>query len=211
MCSSDLRLLLLSGIGAPYDPRTGQGVVGRNYAYQQGGSVNVFFEDRIFNPFFGGGMVNTSIDELNGDIVDRGPLGFVGGAYVDVPARGAAPIKGKIVPPGTPAWGAEWKQAVARYYRRNIRIAIHATCLSYRQNYLDLDPTYKDAYGLPLLRMTFDWHDNDLRMMKYMTERCAELGRALNGSRMNSKGKGSHFQITGYQSTHNQEIGRAHV
>ena len=28
------RLLLLSGIGTPYDPKTGQGVVGKNYAYQ---------------------------------------------------------------------------------------------------------------------------------------------------------------------------------
>ena len=33
--------------------------------------------------------------------------------------------------------------AIARFYRRNMSIAIHATCLSYRHNYLDLDPTYK--------------------------------------------------------------------
>ena len=202
-CFSNVRLLLLSGIGTPYDPRTGKGVVGRNYSYQQGGSVNVFFEDRVFNPFFGGGQVNTSIDELNGDVIDRGPLGFIGGAYVNVSARGAAPIKGKVVPPGTPRWGGEWKKAVAHYYRRNITIHIHATSLSYRHNYLDLDPTYKEAYGLPLLRMTFDWNDNDLRMMNYMNERCTEIGRALNGSRLGGKGKGTHFGLVGYQSTHN--------
>ncbi len=202
-CFSNTRLLLLSGIGTPYDPRTGKGVVGRNYAYQQGGSVNVFFDDREFNPFFGGGMVNTSIDELNGDVIDRGPLGFIGGAYVDVAARGAAPIKGKVVPPGTPAWGADWKKAVAYHYRRNLRISIHATCLSYRHNYLDLDPTYKDAFGLPLLRMTFDWNDNDLRMMNFMNERCTEIGRAMNGSGIGGKGKGTHFSMVGYQSTHN--------
>lgn len=202
-CFSNTRLLLLSGIGTPYDPRTGKGVVGRNYAYQQGGSVQVFFDDREFNPFMGGGMVNTSIDEFNGDVIDRGPLGFIGGAYFDVAARGSAPIRGKAVPPGTPRWGGAWKKAVAQHYRRHLSIHIHATCLSFRHNYLDLDPTYKDAFGLPLLRMTFDWNQNDLRMMKYMTERATEIGRVLNGSVLGSKGKGTHFTMVGYQSTHN--------
>ena len=82
-------------------------------------------------------------------------------------------------------------------------ITSHGTCLSYRHNYLDLDPTYKDAYGLPLLRMTFDWNDNELRMMKYIDERCAEIGRAMNGSRLGGKTKGTHFGLVGYQSTHN--------
>ena len=31
---NNVRMLLLSGIGKPYDPATGKGVVGRNYAYQ---------------------------------------------------------------------------------------------------------------------------------------------------------------------------------
>ena len=202
-CFSNMRLLLLSGIGTPYDPLTGKGVVGRNYSYQQGGSVQVFFDDREFNPFIGGGQVNTSIDEFNGDLIDRGPLGFIGGAYINTATSGATPIKGKRVPPGTPRWGGEWKKAVAHYYRRNMTISIHASCLSYRHNYLDLDPTYKDAYGLPLLRMTFDWNDNELRMMKYLNERCIEIGRALNGSRLGGTNKGTHFGITGYQSTHN--------
>jgi gluconate 2-dehydrogenase alpha chain len=202
-CFSNTRLLLLSGIGTPYDPRTGKGVVGRNYAYQQGGSVEIFFDDREFNPFIGGGMVNTSIDEFNGDVIDRGPLGFIGGAYFDNSARGAAPIKGKPVPHGTPRWGGEWKKAVAHNYRRTMNIAMHGTCLSYKKNYLDLDPTYKDAFGQPLLRMTFDWHQNELRMMDYMNERCTEIGRALGGSRIGGKNKGTHFSIVGYQSTHN--------
>ena len=54
--------------------------------------------------------------------------------------------------------------------------------------------------------MMSDWDDNDLRMMKYMKERCAEIGRALNGSRVGGKNKGTHFGIVGYQSTHN--VGR---
>jgi gluconate 2-dehydrogenase alpha chain len=55
---------------------------------------------------------------------------------------------------------------VAYHYRRNMAITSHGACLSYRHNYLDLDPTYKDAHSLPLLRMRFDWNDKELRMMK---------------------------------------------
>jgi hypothetical protein len=61
-------------------------------------------------------------------------------------------------------------------------MGIHIHASSHRHNYLDLDPTDKDAYGPPLLRMTFDWNDNELRMMKFVDERYTEIGRALNGS-----------------------------
>src|SRR5436305_14879357 len=40
-------------------------------------------------------------------------------------------------------------------------------------------------------------------MMNYLNERCTEIARALNGSRLGGKIKGTHFGITGYQSTHN--------
>jgi gluconate 2-dehydrogenase alpha chain len=82
-------------------------------------------------------------------------------------------------------------------------IHTHASCLSYRQDYVNPDPTNKDPFGQPLLRMTFDWHANELRMMEYMNECCTEIGRALGGSRIGGKNKGTHFSIVGYQSTHN--------
>jgi hypothetical protein len=67
---------------------------------------------------------------------------------------------------------------------------IHIHGSSRRHNYLDLDP-YTDAYGLPLLRMTFDWNDNGLRMMNYVdpptvpcgTSPCAARHRRGQGDR----------------------------
>jgi hypothetical protein len=150
-CFNNTRLLLLSGIGKPYDPIANTGVVGRNYSYQTGGRVEVFFDDKEFNPFIGGGMVNTSISDFDGDAIDRSELGFIGGAYVAVSSAGATPIKSKPVPHGTPRWGAEWKKAVAHNYRRAFSIGIHGSCQSYRGHYLDLDPTYRDSNGLPRL------------------------------------------------------------
>ena len=202
-CFNNTRLLLLSGIGTPYDPVTGRGVVGRNYSYQTGGRVHVFFDDKEFNPFIGGGMVNTSIDDLNGDVIDRAGLGFVGGAYVAVASPGATPIKSKPVPAGTPRWGAQWKQAVAQYYRRGFSISIHGSCQSYRQHYLDLDPTYKDAYGLPLLRMTFDWHDNEKKMLAWMYEKVTEIAKAMSPAKYAAHHIYKKYSIVPYQSTHN--------
>ena len=54
------------------------------------------------------------------------------------------------VPPGTPTWGSDWKKAVAHYYTRTLSLRSSGSCMSYRTNYLDLDPTYKDANGLPI-------------------------------------------------------------
>ena len=202
-CFNNVRLLLLSGIGKPYDPQTGKGVVGRNYSYQTGGRVHVFFDDREFNPFIGGGMVNTSIDELNGDVIDRSNLGFVGGSYVNCASAGATPIKSKHVPHGTPRWGAEWKKAVAKYYRRSLGIHIHGSCMSYRDRYLDLDPTYKDAYGLPLIRMTFDWHENEIKMLKWVNEKCVEIAKAMKPAHYHQAPIRTKYSIVPYQSTHN--------
>ena len=202
-CFNNTRLLLLSGIGTPYDPQTGKGVVGRNYSYQTGGRVHVFFEDREFNPFIGGGMINTSIDDLNGDIIDRSKLGFVGGAYIATASPGATPIKSKPVPPGTPRWGGEWKKAVAHHYRRCVTIGIHGSCMSYRQHYLDLDPTYKDSNGLPLLRMTFDWHENEKKMLRFMYGRCIEIAKAMKPAKYGAHHVPHKYSIIPYQSTHN--------
>jgi gluconate 2-dehydrogenase alpha chain len=43
---SNVHLMLLSGIGKPYNPETQTGVIGKNYAYQGGANVTLFFEGR---------------------------------------------------------------------------------------------------------------------------------------------------------------------
>jgi gluconate 2-dehydrogenase alpha chain len=68
----NVHLLLVSGIGEPYDPATGEGVVGRNYAYQTMSSVSVFFDHDVnINPFMGAGALGTVIDDFNGDNFDH--------------------------------------------------------------------------------------------------------------------------------------------
>ncbi|HTP96769.1 MAG TPA: GMC family oxidoreductase [Burkholderiales bacterium] len=202
-CFNNTRLMLLSGIGKPYDPVANAGVVGRNYSYQTGGRVALFFEDREFNPFIGGGMVGTAIDEFNGDNFDHAGLGFIGGAYITVQSNGALPIRNRLLPDGTPRWGGGWKKAAARYYRRSFSISSHGGCQSYRQHYLDLDPTYRDANGLPLLRMTYDWHQNEQRLSAYTVGKAAEIARAIGPSKLSAHSVPERYTIVPYQSTHN--------
>src|SRR5712692_10705447 len=69
--------MLLSGIGKPYDPRTGKGVVGKNYAYQVNGGVTLFFEDKVFNPFMGAGALASRVDDFHAnEAFDSGKAGF---------------------------------------------------------------------------------------------------------------------------------------
>jgi gluconate 2-dehydrogenase alpha chain len=200
---NNTRLMLLSGIGKPYDPASNTGVIGRNYSYQAQGKVSLFFDDQVFNPFMGGGGRAVSIDEFNGDNFDHAGLGFMGGAYVSMSSSGAPTIKNTPVPPGTPHWGSGWKKAVAQYYNSFLSIRIHGSCQSYRTNYLDLDPTYRDANGLPLLRMTFDWEDNEKKMSAWITAKASEIGKATGASKLSSSATSGKYTIVPYQSTHN--------
>ena len=206
LCSyvlNNVRLMLLSGIGKPYDPAANTGVVGRNYAYQTPSSVTLFFEDRVFNQFMAAGGMGMTIDEFNGDNFDHSGLGFIGGGFLQAATSGSRPIEVRPVPRGTPRWGSEWKRAVATYFNRSFPITIQGACQSYRGNCFDLDPTYRDAYGQPLLRMTFDFRQNEYRMSDYMTKKAAEIAKAAGASRINATPRTGKYSIVPYQSTHN--------
>jgi hypothetical protein len=115
----NVRLMLLSGVGTPYDPVTNTGTTGRNYAYQTANSVRMFFDDKNFNPFIGGGAIGMGIDEFNNDNFDHSGLGFVGGGSTRVTPIGAAPIDYRaLLPPGTPLWGSEWKKGHGQELRQ---------------------------------------------------------------------------------------------
>src|ERR1700744_1187087 len=198
-----VRLLLLSGIGKPYDPKTGEGVVGKNYAYQTMSSVNVFFDDKIINPFIGAGAHATVIDDFNGDNFDHSGLGFIGGAYIAGMITGGRPIEMIYTPKGTPAWGMQWKHAAAKNYLRSFSLSVHGSSMSCRGNYLDLDPTYRDALGQPMLRMTFDFNGNDHKMSDYLTDRAAEVAKAMNPREIKLNRRVGSWNVTPYQTTHN--------
>src|SRR5882762_1418741 len=199
----NVRLMLLSGIGKPYDAEAGEGVVGRNYAYQTTSSVSVILKEKILNPFIATGANGMMIDDYNGDNFDHSGLGFVGGGYMGAGQTNGRPIATRPIPAGTPLWGARWKKATAETYQRAFNLSTHGSSYSYRDCFLDLDPIYKDRLDRPLMRMTFDFHDNELKMSAVLTDRLAEIAKALDPAEMSPRPRQGPYTLNLYQTTHN--------
>jgi len=176
----NISLLLNSGIGEPYDPVTQKGAVGKNYCYQLSRmGVTLFFEDRFFNPFMGSPGTQMVMDDFNGDNFDHSGLGFLGGCKIQLGHADGRPISYRPVPPGTPRWGAAWKKATTKWYQHAARITLSGSNYANRYNYIDLDPTYKDQLGRPLLRMTYNFVENDYKVGDYCMRIALEIARAM--------------------------------
>jgi gluconate 2-dehydrogenase alpha chain len=74
---------------------------------------------------------------------------------------------------------------------------------AYRGNYLDLDPTYKDIYGRPLLRMTFDYGPHEHKQSAFMATVLEKIAKATGASTYQVNQIAAHYNIVPYQSTHN--------
>lgn len=199
----NVRLMMLSGIGQIYDPATGEGTVGRNYCYQTNAGTQVFFDDKNFNPFIAAGALGQTIDDFNGDAFDHGGLDFVGGAGINCIPTNGRPIGTRPTPPGTPKWGSAWKKATVDNYKSTLAFSSQGSSYASRNNYLDLDPTYKDRFGRPLMRMTFDFPDNDIRMSNYICDRMEEIAQELGGRQHTVSRRKKGWDSVPYQSTHN--------
>jgi gluconate 2-dehydrogenase alpha chain len=200
---TNTKLLLTEGIGAPYNPATREGVVGKNFCYQTSSGINLFVKDRWINPFLASGSTGITIDEFNNDNFDHTGLGFLGGGGISANLTNGRPIGSRRVPGGTPRWGTKWKEANAEWYAHAFTMQVQGSSYPHRENYLDLDPDYHDAYGQPLVRITFDWRDNDMKMSEYCTKKAAEIAKAVDATIVGpATPRKAPFDTRAYQSTH---------
>ena len=200
----NVRLMLLSGIGQPYNPITEEGVIGRNYAFLSNGGATLFFKDKNFNPFATSGPTGQMFNDISPGNFDGPSLGFLGGAKIHSSQATGTPIS-TALPKGTPSWGMGYKEGLEEWYGHSMKISITTTCMSYRDVYLDLDPNYTDHHGLPLLRMTFNWQENELKLQQYLKGIVGDITKELNPDSysMSFLPMGADFDLTKYVSTHN--------
>ncbi|WP_294911447.1 GMC family oxidoreductase [Tatumella sp. UBA2305] len=200
----NVRLMLLSGIGQPYNPITEEGVIGRNYAFLSNGAATLFFKDKNFNPFATSGPTGMQFNDISPGNFDGPGLGIIGGAKIQSAQSTGTPIS-TALPPGTPSWGAGWKEGLENWYGHSMKVGITTSCMSYRDVYLDLDPTYKDRHGQPLLRMTFNWKRNELQLQQYLKGIVGNIVKEMNPDSysMSFLPMGADFDLTKYVSTHN--------
>ncbi len=200
---TNTRLLLLDRIGAAYDPRAGKGGVGSHLCYQTLSGVELFFKDRWINPFLASGCTGTIIDDLNNDNFDHAGLGFLGGGSVAAGVSNGRPIASRMLPDGTPRWGTAWKAANAQWYAHSFGLWVQGSCYPHRENFFDLEPHYTDAFGQPLLRLTFDFRENEVRMSSWVTQKVTAIARAMQPDHMSGgQGLKPPFDTRIYQTTH---------
>jgi gluconate 2-dehydrogenase alpha chain len=200
------RVLLLSQVGEPYNPASGKGALGRNLTHQVFFSAATAFFEKPLNRFMGAGAAGIRVSDLDGDVFDHSQLAFLRGGTFEVLSLGYRPIANFGVVPQTVKvnWGSEWKKAALHYYDGTGSIGFSGEHLAYKGNYMDLDPTYKDHFGDPLLRLTLDWRENERRMAEFMTAKAVEIARAMGAKEVTPFSGLRSYDATRYQSTHIQ-------
>ena len=167
------RLLLLSASKQfPNGLANSSGLVGK-YLMPNSGIVAYGVYDEPMNDYKGVAVSRIFHDFYE---IDMHKNGFYGGGGLD--ARfDFTPVAFALggLPPGTPKWGKEFKNALRQNFTRTMEIFCHGTSLAVESNNFSLDPDVKDAWGLPALRMTYKDHPNDLKFTAWMVERAMEV------------------------------------
>ncbi|HUQ09027.1 MAG TPA: GMC family oxidoreductase, partial [Steroidobacteraceae bacterium] len=109
------------------------------------------------------------------DFYDSDPKrGFYGGGGLD--ARiGPQPMLWAIrAASGGPGWGRPFKDKL-REFPRSFQVSGHGTSLPLESNNVTIDPTLKDAWGIPAIRVTYRDHPDDLANARFLQDRGAEI------------------------------------
>jgi len=165
------KLLLMSASSAhPQGLANSSGQVGRNIMFNGAGISAAIFEHEI-NGWKGAVVSRVTWDQYE---LPK-PLGIYGGGGFDFRSA-ITPIGGGFQsPPGSPRWGRDWKRGLKDNFSKSLSCFGHTTQLPVASNQVDLDPTEKDAWGLPVPRLTFKEHENDGRIQRWFMERGREL------------------------------------
>lgn len=180
------RLLLLSKTAKfPNGLANSSGHVGKHFMAHIAPRVFAAFDDRYVNNYMGPNAQKHSFDEFNGDNFDHKDVGFIRGSNIAVATAGLeggpiASAMGLVPPPGTPTWGAAYRDFFSKYFARHLVLLSEIENLPYPDHTIDLDPDVKDAWGLPAPRVTYDWHrQNENKQVEFIQPKLDELARAM--------------------------------
>ena len=105
------------------------------------------------------------IYDYNADNFDHSDLDFIGGSQLYSEPCEREPVNSVERPEGrrTARRGARTGRTRSARNWDSYAAIVHRgrESIPYEDKFLDLDPNYRDRWGNPLLRLTFDWHDNE--------------------------------------------------
>ncbi len=175
------RLLLLSKSQRfPQGLANSSGLVGKYLMWDNGGEALGLFEHPL-NEYKS--IVDTRVIH---DYYRADPKrGFYGGGGLDArfdyyPASFA--LHG--MPADAPKWGAEYKKLLSEYFTHSMAVLAHSSSLPQLRNNISLDPDVKDAWGLPALRVTFDYHPDDVATMQWLLDKQVEILEAAGAKKV---------------------------
>ena len=175
------KLLLMSGSNRfPQGLANSSGMVGKNFMWDLGAFVSGLF-DHPLNEY-----KSVQVTRVIHDYYAADPKrGFFGGSGID--ARfDWTPIRFGLdgLPPDAPKWGSDYKKLLGRYFNQTFSTLSHCTSLPIESNRVDLDPTVKDAWGLPVPRLTFQMHPDDIKNLAWTQQRQVEIMEAAGATKI---------------------------
>ena len=175
------RLMLLSRSRRfPHGLANDSDLVGRNATFHEYSAAVGVFEDPIY-AWAGGGYVAASSFQFYEHDESRG---FVGGCHIACAGVGIPlPINWSL--PGRPAWGAEAKQIDRDFFNHSFAIGMVLHDMPQHESRVELDDKVRDAWGLPVARITNKIHQNDLKMGRWVIDHNAEIFEAAGAKKIN--------------------------
>ncbi|MCP5331297.1 MAG: GMC family oxidoreductase [Pseudomonadales bacterium] len=173
------RILLLSTSGDfPNGLANNAGQVGRHYfSHHQGAPVTALFPHNLHN-WYGLPAQGVAIDDWADDNFDHGDVDFIGGGNLWVHTNRRPMSAARMSTFGrAPSWGSEWKAFIMQNADRSNSSYIQKTTLPYESNYLDLDPTVKDRLGIPVIRITAEYKENELKIAAFTQDKMEQWFR----------------------------------
>jgi len=92
-------------------------------------------------------------------------------------------------------FGSEFKRNIKRRYPTPVTFYCQAPSQRSDTNYVDIDPEVKDAYGIPVVRVHFEWDQNTLLMWEHAKGVGEEVLRAAGAE---YQGAGAHPESPGF-------------
>lgn len=168
------RLLLLSANERQPDGlANSSGFVGRNLMFNSHASTSAVFEHPL-NEYKGVQATRVVQDFYETD----SRRGYYGGGGIDARAMFAAtPLMYALAgaPRDVKSWGAEFKDAMAHNFGRQMGLSISGTSLPMERNNITLDPTNTDKWGRASIRVTYKDHPDDLANAEFLQSKAMEI------------------------------------
>jgi gluconate 2-dehydrogenase alpha chain len=182
----NVRLLLLSGDGRhPDGLGNSAGQVGKHFMTKLWADVYGFFPDVVFNRHTGPSAQMWGLDDFIAADFDSAAHGFVGGATPNVENQQLPiQISREGLPPDVPRWGKGYKDHLRRW-QHVCAVRLQPESLSYRTDFLDLDPRHRDrsGLGLPVVRITCDLRENERLLSEWVETKAEEILRVMGATK----------------------------